>query len=399
MVDFALSEEMQMVRETARDFAWSRIYPTIEEDEEAHRFRPEIVREMGELGFFGTLIDEQYGGNPELGMMAAVLMSEETARVSASWGLPFNMQMIGSALTIQNFGTDAQKEKYIPQLVSGEKLGYFAITEPNSGSDVASMGTTALKKGDRYVLNGQKMWISNAQVGDYGITFAKTDPNADKPHRGLSAFITETKDAKGVEAKAIESKFGLFCAPTGEFAFSDYEVPEENLLGKEGDGFKICMTLLGNTRLSCAARAVGVSRACLEDSTKYAKERTQFGKPIASFQMIQEQLAEMWLEHAAAELLVWKAAWNYDRIKREGLKERNTIAVSTAKLYSATAAMRSATLAMKIFGSYGFSTEYPAARYLRDAASYAVVEGTSNIQTTIIARWVIDEMQITGPKA
>jgi glutaryl-CoA dehydrogenase (non-decarboxylating) len=383
-MDFDFSEELNMLRETARNFAETRIAPHVEEDEKTHKFRPEIVREMGELGLFGMIIPEEYGGTGLGGYLGAAVASEEFARVSASWGLPFNMQMMGPANTILLFGTEAQKKKYIPPLVAGEKLGAFAITEPNSGSDVASMRTTAVLEGDSWVINGQKMWISNAHVADTCLLYAVTDK--EKKAKGLSCFVVELKNTKGVTARPIETKLGLHCAPTGELAFDNARIPKDAILGAPGDGFKICMTQLDNTRLSCAARAVGVGQACIDASVKYSKERTQFGKPLKEFQMIQSQIADMFLEHEAAKFLVYRAAW----MKDAHPQERSTILVSTAKVFAAEAAVHAANLAVKIHGSYGFSDEYPVGRYLRDAKSFEIVEGTSNIQRMIIARHLLD---------
>jgi glutaryl-CoA dehydrogenase (non-decarboxylating) len=382
-MEFALSEELQMVRDMAKDFAEREILPNIEDDEKNHRFRPELVKKMGELGFFGTIVPEEYGGNPELGFLGMAVMAEEVARVSASWGLPFNMQTVGPATILLKFGNDEQKKKYLPGLVSGELLGCFAITEPNSGSDVASMKTTARKTDDGYVFNGQKMWISNAQVADMAIVFAYTDTETKPKHKGMSCFVIDMKGNPGIEAKAIETKLGLFCTPTGEIAFSDAKVPLDTLVGEEGDGFKQCMTMLDRTRISCGARAVGVARACLEEAVKYAQERTQFGKPIAEFEIIQDELAQMSVRYEAARLLVHRAAWLMDQ------GARCTKEISTAKYYAAEAAVDNANEAMKIFGSYGYSSEYPAERYLRDSKSYQVVEGTSNIQKVIIASYVL----------
>ncbi len=382
-MDFAFSEEIELIRDQARRFAEERIKPLVEEDEKHHRFRPDLVREMGELGFFGTVIPEEYGGTGFGGFMAAVVISEELARVSASWGLPINMQMMGPALTISMFGTEEQKKKYIPKLVTAETLGCFAMTEPNTGSDVASMKTNARKEGGKWIVNGQKTWISNAHVADVGLLYAMTDPKAEPRHRGMTAFVFEPKNWPGIDAKPIEEKFGLFCAPTGELFFEDAEFPEDAVLGEVGKGFKICMTQLDATRLSCAARALGVGQACLELARDYALERKQFGRHLADFQMIQSDLAQMYAEHEAAKYLVYKAAWKRDR------GERATFETSTGKYMAAEAAVHAANTAMKILGSYGYSTEYPVARFLRDSKSFQIVEGTSNIQKMIISGYVL----------
>lgn len=381
-MDFDLNEEQTAMREVAKEFAEKEIAPLIEEDEKEHRFRPELVKKMAELGFFGCVIPEEYGGNGA-GHLASVIITEEIARVSASWGLPFNMQTMGPGLTVLTWGDEEQKRKYVPALVNADMLGCFAITEPDTGSDVASMQTYAVETADGFVLNGSKTWISNAQVADMGLVYAYTDKTAQPPHKGISCFIVDLKNNPGIQARAIETKLGLYCAPTGSITFEDAKIPKDALLGKKGDGFKICMTMLDCTRLSSASRAVGVARACLEESAKYALERKQFGKPIAEFQMIQSQLAEMKVEEDMARLLVWRAACKKDK------GERNTIEVSMAKYAAAEAAVSAANTAVKIFGSYGFSSEYPVERYLRDAKSYQIVEGTSNIQKLIISGYVL----------
>jgi glutaryl-CoA dehydrogenase (non-decarboxylating) len=382
-MDFELSEEHELMRETAQNFARERIAPLVAEDEAAHRFRPELVREMGELGFFGAIIDEAYGGS-NAGYLASVLMTMEVSQVSASWGLPFNLQTMGPALTIQRWGTEEQKQRYIPKFVTGEMLSCFAITEPGTGSDVASMKTEATRTKDGWVLNGQKTWISQSTVADAGLVFAYTD--RDKKQRGITCFIVDLKDNKGITTAPIEDKFGLYCSPTGEIFFQDALIPEDSVLGEVDGGFKVCMSMLDGTRLSCASRAVGVGKACLAESARYAKERIQFGQPISSFQMVQSDLVEMHVEHEAARLLVLRAA-----ATRDAGNLRNTLEVSTAKYFAAEAAVHAANTAMKVFGSYGFSNEYPAARLLRDAKSFQIVEGTSNIQKMIISRGVLDE--------
>jgi len=379
-MNFELTEEQLEMKKMARDFAEKEILPIIEKDEAEHKFRPEIVRKMGELGFFGGVIPEEFGGT-DVGMLSTLIMNEEIARVSASYGLPFNMQTIGPGLVLLKWGSDEHKKKYIPKLVAGEMMGCFAITEPNSGSDVASMKSTAVDKGDHWLINGTKTWISNAQVADVGIVYAYTDK--EKGHKGMSAFVVDMKNTPGVSTTAIETKLGLHCAPTGEIIFEDAKIPKDALLGQLGDGFKICMGMLDNTRLSCSSRAVGVAQGALDDAIKYANEREQFGKKIADFEMIQDQLAEMYVEIEAARHLVYKAAC----IKDKGI--RNSFEVSTAKYFSAETAAKVTSEAVKIFGSYGFSSEYPVERRFRDAKSFQIVEGTSNIQKVIIASYLL----------
>jgi len=380
---FDFTEEQKSMMEVGRDFAEKEILPNQEEDEKSHHFRKETFKKMAELGFFGCVISEKYGGN-ETGHLCAALLTEEIARVSASWTLPFNMQMWGPAFTILNYGNEEQKEKYIPALVNGDVIGAFAITEPNSGSDVAGMGTTATETDDGYILNGQKMWISNAQTADMSLVYAYTDKA--KKHKGISCFLVDMKNNPGIKTAAIETKLGLFCAPTGEIAFEDAKIPKSALLGQKGDGFKICMWQLNNTRLGCAARGVGIARGCHEHAIRYALERTQFGQPIAEFEMIQDQLALMYVEYEAARLLVLKAAYEKDQGNIG-----NTLSVSTAKYYAAEAAVNASGLAMKVFGSYGYSSEYPVERFFRDAKSLQTVEGTSNIQKVIIARAILSK--------
>ena len=373
---FELSEDQLLVQETARRFAEEDIAPTLEEEEKRHEFRADRLARMGELGFFACALPDELGGNG-MGFLESVLMAEQVARISASWRVQFNMQNLGPPLTVARFGSTAQKEKYIPGWISGEKLGFFAMTEPNSGSDVASMKTYAVDAGDHWEIHGSKMWISNAHIGDAGLLYAYTDKDAH--HKGISAFIIEPKNLEGCTAKSIDTKLGLHCSPTGEFVFDAAKVPKDALLGIEGDGFKICMWQLNNTRINCAAGALGVAGGALELSINYANERTQFGKPISKHQMIQAQIADMAVEHEAARLLVYRAAWLKDQ------NRPNQYETSIAKLAASEAAVHAANECMKIFGSYGFSTEYPAERFYRDAKSLQVVEGTSNVQKIIIS--------------
>ena len=375
-MDFELTDEQKLVQETAREFAENDIAPTLVEEERNHEFRLDRVRRMGELGFFSCALPESLGGTG-FGFMESVLMAEQIAKVSASWRLPFNMQNLGPALTVAKFGTSEQRECFIPGWVAGTRIGFFGMTEPESGSDVASMTTVARDMGGHWELTGSKIWVSNATQGDAGLLYVMTDP--ERKHRGMSAFILEPKKVENFVATDIDTKLGLHCAPTGEMAFHGTQLPKEALLGEPGDGFRICMWQLNNTRLGCAAGALGVAGAALDAAVSYANERTQFGKPISQHQMVQAQIAEMALEHEAARMLVYRAAW----LKDNG--RPNQYETSLAKLQASEAAVHAANECMKIYGSYGYSTEYPAERLYRDAKSLQVVEGTSNVQKLIIS--------------
>lgn len=381
-MNFGITEEQKMLKDSVRKFAEKEIVPTMEEDLRNHTFRPEVVKKMGDMGYFGCGLPEEYGGNG-FGILESVLIAEELAKVNASWRLPLNMQNIGPSLTVNKFGTPEQKERFIPDWVSGDSLGFFAITEPNSGSDVVSMKTTAVDKGDHWEVNGSKMWISQAAYGDWGLLYAVTD--REKKHKGLTAFVINLKETPGVIVKDITTKMGLACAPTGEITFENAKVPKDAVLGNVGDGFNICMFQLNNTRISCAAGALGVAGAAIDAAIGYANERTQFGQKIGAFQMIKASIAEMVAEHEAAQLLVYRAAW----LKDQGLP--NQYETSIAKYFAAESAVHCANEAMKIFGSYGYSSEYPVERYLRDAKSFQVVEGTSNIQKLIISGFALGE--------
>ncbi|MBI5017793.1 MAG: acyl-CoA dehydrogenase family protein [Deltaproteobacteria bacterium] len=373
---FELTPEQKMVQEQAKRFAENEIKPFVEQEEEQHAFPLERVKKMADLGFFGCGVAEEYGGNG-MGFMESVLLAEQIAKVSPSWRLPFNMQNLGPALTVQEFGTEEQKQTHIPKWVAADSVGFFAITEPNSGSDVAGMKTTAKDCGDHWEINGQKTWISNAHVGDVGLVYAYTDRAA--KYKGMTCFLVDLKKTEGVTTRPIETKLGLHCAPTGEVLFDDAKVPKDAVLGQVGDGFRICMWQLNNTRLGCAAGALGCAGGVLDLAIQYANERTQFGQPIGKFQLIQASIAEMMAEHHAAQLLVYRAAYLKDQ------KAPNQLETSIAKFYAAEAAVHATNETMKIYGSWGFSTEYPVERYFRDAKSFQVVEGTSNIQKTIIA--------------
>ncbi len=380
-MDFKFSDELESMRKMAYDFAVKNIKPTMEDDEEEHKYRPELMKKMGDQGMFACLAPEKFGGLAlEQGHMAATLMATELARISPSWGLPFNLQMNGPQNVLLKFGNEEQREKFLPGLIAGTSGGCFAITEPNSGSDVASMKTTATEVDDGFILNGSKTWISGVPFCGCGVVYAMTDKAA--KHKGMSAFFIDF-NTPGITQRAITTKLGLHCAPTGEIFFEEAKIPKSALVGKLGQGFAICMTMLNFTRLSSAARAVGVAQSAIEEACKYANEREQFGQPIGQFQMVQEQIGRMSVEHEAAKLLVYKAAWQKD----QGMN--NTLETSMAKYYAAESANFCSSEAVKIFGSYGFSSEYPVERLYRDSKSYQIVEGTSNVQKMIIAQFAL----------
>ncbi|MDE0213113.1 MAG: acyl-CoA dehydrogenase family protein, partial [Deltaproteobacteria bacterium] len=306
-MDFDLSEELLAVRELGREFAEKEIAPTAAADDRDHRFRRDIFEKMGQLGFFGCVVPESCGGSG-LGYLAMVLLTEEIARVHSSVRVHINTQL-APAVTLARFGTEEQKRRWVPGLVDGSRVGCFAITEPDSGSDVASMSTRAKRTDGGYVLSGTKTWISNAPVADWGLVYAATDRDA--RHRGLSAFMVEL-DGAGVRRATLD-KMGALASPTGTLEFDDVRVPADQRIGAEGQGFAMCMWQLNQTRLSCAAGALGVARAAREAAVAYANQRQQFGQPIGRFQMIQDSLAQMIVEEEAARLLVYRAAHLADR--------------------------------------------------------------------------------------
>jgi glutaryl-CoA dehydrogenase (non-decarboxylating) len=376
-MDFSLPKDLQMLKKAVREFARKKLAPHVDQWDADHYFPyEEAMRPMGALGFFGTVIPEKFDGE-EMGWMAAMIVSEEIARVSSSLRVQVNMQTLGCAFTIFHYGDEALAEKYVPKLVRADYLGGFAITEPDAGSDVLAMDSTAEDGGDHWVLNGTKTWISNASVADAIVYYAYTDKDAGA--KGLSAFVVEPKNFNGVKTTELD-KMGSFSSPTGEVFLSDTRVPKENIIGRPGDGARILFGSLNQTRLSAAAGAVGVAQACLDEATRYCNDRKQFGKPIGKFQMNQDMIAQMATEVEAARLLVYKAAW----VKDQG-SLNNGRDVAMAKYFAGKTAVKCANFAMRILGAYGYSTEYPVARFYRDAPTYTMVEGSSNICKWIIA--------------
>lgn len=376
-MDFTLSMELEMLQKTVSDFAAKNIAPFADEWDENHYLpHDEVVKPMGQLGLFGTVIPEEYGGN-DMGWLAAMIITEEIAKASSSLRVLVNMQGLGTAFTIYKYGAEELRKKYIPNLVNADFLGGFAITEPNAGSDVMALSSTAEDKGDHWLLNGSKTWITNANVADAIIYYAYTDRS--RGSKGLSAFILEPKNFNGVKTTVL-SKLGSHSSPTGEIILDNTRIPKENILGKPGDGTKIVFGSLNQTRLSAAAGAVGVAQACLDTAVKYCTEREQFGEPIGEFQMNQDLIAQMSTEIEAARLLVYRAAWEKDQGNLN-----NGLDVAQAKYFAGELVSKCTTYAMKILGAYGYSTEYPIARNYRDAPTYYIVEGSSNICKRIIA--------------
>lgn len=376
-MDFKLSQELIMLQKEIRNFAKKQISPYVDEWDEKH-YLPidEVMKPLGELGFFGTVIPEEYGGD-NMGFLAAMIVTEELAKVSSSLRVQVNMQVLGCAYTIYKYGSKKLKRKYIKKLCTAEYIGGFAITEPDAGSDVMSMSSTAKEKEDHWLLNGSKTWISNANIADCLIYYAYT--NKELGSKGLSAFVIEPSNFSGIKTTKL-NKLGSHSSPTGELFLDNVKVPKENILGKKGDGTKILFSSLNHTRLSAAAGGVGLAQACLEQTLKYCNERKQFNKKIGEFQMNQDMIAQMTAQIEAARLAVYKAAWEKDQGNLN-----NGLDVAIAKYLAGEIAVKCADYAMKILGAYGYSTEYPIARYYRDAPTYCIVEGSTNICKTIIA--------------
>jgi len=376
-MDFVLSTELEMLRKAVREFATKKIAPNADEWDNNNYFPyKEIIKPMADLGFFGTVIPEEYDG-VDMGWLAAAIVTEEIARASSSLRVQINMQTLGCAYTILKYGNDEVKQKYISKLVNAEYVGGFAITEADAGSDVMAIQSTAEDKGDHWLLNGSKTWISNANIADVVTYYAYTDKS--KGSKGLSAFVVELKNDNSIKTTVLE-KMGSHSSPTGEIFLNDTRVPKDNILGQPGDGAKIVFSSLNQTRLSAAAGGVGVAQACLDASVKYCNERKQFGKPIGQFQMNQDMIAQMATEIEAARLLVYKAACAKDQGNLN-----NGLDVAQAKYFAGETATKCANYAMRILGAYGYSTEYPVARFYRDVPTYTMVEGSTNICKWIIA--------------
>jgi len=376
-MDFSLPKDMEMLKKEVRRFADKKIAPNADQWDADHYFPyKEVIKPMGELGFFGTVIPEEYDGD-DMGWLAAMIVTEEIARASSSLRVMINMQTLGCAYTICRYGDEALKKKYVPKLVNADYVGGFGITEPDAGSDVMALDSVAEDKGDHWLLNGSKTWITNAPYADVLIYYAYTDK--DRGSKGLSAFVLEVKNFNGIKTSSLD-KLGSHSSPTGEVFLTNTRVPKENIIGKPGDGTGIVFGSLNQTRLSAAAGAVGVGQACLDEVVKYCNQRKQFGKAIGQFQMNQDLIAQMATEIEAARLLVYKAAWAKDQGRIN-----NGLDVAMAKYFAGETVTKCANYAMRILGAYGYSTEYPIARIYRDTPTYYIVEGSTNICKWIIA--------------
>jgi alkylation response protein AidB-like acyl-CoA dehydrogenase len=384
-MDLKLTEEHRMIRDMARDFAQKEIAPIAAELDEEARFPEETVKKMGELGFMGIEIPEEYDGTG-MDTLSYVLAMIEISRACASHGAIMSVNNSLVCHGIYTFGTEEQKKALLMPLASGEKLGAYSLTEPQAGSDPANMRCTAVyePETDEYVINGMKAWVTSGPNADYILLFAMTDK--DKGHRGISAFVVDTK-LPGFSPGKVEPKLGIRASHTSELIFEDYRLPAWYRLGKEGQGFKIGLAILDAGRIGIAAQAVGIAEAAYEAARDYAKEREQFGQLIASFQAIQWMLADMKTRIEAARLLTYQAAFAKDEAKVSG--GRYTLEAAMAKLYASEAAMWVATKAVQIFGGNGYSKEYPVERYFRDAKITEIYEGTSEIQRLVIARTVL----------
>jgi butyryl-CoA dehydrogenase len=373
---FYLTDEQRMIRDLARKVARERVAPHASRYDETEAYPEDSMRAITEAGFYALWVPEQYGGS-DLGCLALTLVCEEIAYACAASGTQYLAQALGG-LPILLFGSGAQKKKYLPGLASGEILSAFSLSEPGAGSDAAGLKTTAIRRGDHYVLNGSKQWCTNGDHADVITLFATVDPS--KRAKGVTAFVVE-KGTPGFEVGKKERKMGIRASPTVALHFTDCAIPVAQRLGAEGEGFRIAMATLDVTRPSTGALAVGIAQAALDAAVGYAKERQQFGQPIAAFQGIQFMLADMAMQTHAARLMVHHAARQVDA----GIRG-NTYEASMAKCWAGDAAMKVAIDAVQVFGGYGYTREFPVERFMRDAKIMQIYEGTSQIQRLIIAK-------------
>ncbi|MCZ6818331.1 MAG: acyl-CoA dehydrogenase [Calditrichaeota bacterium] len=378
-MDFQLTEEQKLIQQTAREFARNEVAKDAAERDQKEEFPAHHVRTMAELGFMGMTVAPEYGGSG-LDSISYVIVIEELSKADASVGVICSVNNSLVCFGIEHYGSDATKQKYLVPLAKGEKLGAFCLSEPGSGSDASSMTTTAVLKDGNYLLNGTKNWITNGKNADTYVITAHTDPT--EGHRGISVFVVE-KSFPGFFIGNKEKKLGIRSSDTVTINLDDCVVPRENRLGKEGEGFKIAMQTLDGGRIGIAAQALGIAQASLEAAVEYAKERVQFGKPIASFQAIQFKLADMETRINAARLLTYQAAWRKD----QGVNF--TTEAAKAKVFASETAVYASTEAVQIFGANGYLKDYPVEKYMRDSKITEIYEGTSEIQRIVIGRSLV----------
>jgi alkylation response protein AidB-like acyl-CoA dehydrogenase len=375
-MDLDLTDEQELIRATAREFTDREVVERSRENARNHHFDTELVKKVAKQGYLGAIVPQEYGG-AGLDYVSYGLIVEEIGRGDSSVRTVISVQTSLVCSAILKWGTEEQKHRYLPKLCSGEWLGCFGLTEPDSGSDAASLRTRARRTDNGWTLSGSKMWISMGNHAKVALIFAQTDP--EKGHRGLACFIVDT-DQPGFQAQEIEHKMGLHASDTASIGLDDVEVGAEDMLGEIGDGFKVAMSALDSGRYSVAAGCVGICQGCVDESVRYAQEREQFGRPIASFQLIQAMIADMVLKADAGRLLVWRAGFLKDKGRP------NTTETSIAKLYATEAAQECANVAIQIHGGAGYVDDHPVERYFRDVRVTTLYEGTSQIQKLIIGR-------------
>ncbi|GAA0675596.1 MULTISPECIES: acyl-CoA dehydrogenase [Clostridium] len=378
-MNFALSKEQELVRQMVREFAIDKVKPIAAEIDRTEEFPMENVKLMAKYGMMGIPFAKEYGGAGG-DTLAYILAVEELSKVCGTTGVILSAHVSLCASLINQFGTEEQKQKYLPKLASGEMIGAFGLTEPGAGTDAAGQQTIAVLEGDHYVLNGSKIFITNGGVADVFVIFAMTDKS--KGTKGISAFIVE-RSFKGFSSGKIEDKMGIRASSTTELIMEDCIVPKENLVGKEGKGFGIAMKTLDGGRIGIAAQALGIAEGAMEEAVNYMKERKQFGRSLTAFQGLQWYLAEMDVKIEAARHLVYKAAWLKDNGKPY------SVDAARAKLFAAETAMEVTTKAVQLFGGYGYTKDYPVERMMRDAKITEIYEGTSEVQKMVISGSIV----------
>ena len=375
-MDFDLTDEQRLIKQTAREFTDNEIVQQTRENARNHHFDLELVKKIADQGYLGAIVPQEYGG-AGLDYLSYGLIVEEIGRGDSAIRTVISVQTSLVCSAILKWGSEEQKQHYLPKLCSGEWLGCFGLTEPDTGSDAANQKTRAKKTDDGWVINGAKMWISMGNYAKVALIFAQTDPELG--YKGLACFLVDT-DQDGYKPSTIEHKMGLHASDTASIALEDVVVSDDAMLGGIGEGFKVAMSALDSGRYSVAAGCVGICQGCVEESVSYAKEREQFGRPIASFQLVQAMIADMVLKTDASRMLVWRAGWLKDKGRP------NTLETSVAKLHATEASLECANLAIQVHGGAGYVDDHPVERYFRDARVTTLYEGTSQIQKLIIGR-------------